>query len=643
MSKVMMDVSGKNLIVFILTVFALTGCKEPEMQLSTLGKKLPAPSLKGNSPFEQDFDAQNYARVQGSCDSRVGTILVSFDKSIWHQPPSSPDLTDTALAAGLTNDSDCSDGSFDIYLTKNDLQNIWGITTGSSGSDVDYIYIKGSSVIGDTETLTLVDGDANTPGNGSNSGAAAVVVLEKSWPRGFAGSNQCGSFSVFLNTENGQRAIHSADVTFQLSKSAGGSTYSGITAYKTWSDCQSDTNTTDTFTIPATAGYTEIYYRFPSTPIDGTLSFKVINTSALRASTTAADVTLRNSEASSSYRWLALDEHISQIYKNICYPFRLRSNNYNNSSAYDQFGGTLDVAASDARLKFYSDASCGTVTSSYTFSSYNPVITGYIKFSDATSSDTMTSVSVSVTGATGNSYSYDTLPLNFRVDMSSKSIAAKLDLWGPRDIGNGYCNAYNVVTMNANGTMLPVNGDLTVNLATQESNLGQFFTDESCSTPATTAIVAKNTALKKVYFRAAAANAGTYHFNVNAAGLTNHTPIMNISTPAVQFKLAPFDMQAGACKPLSIGVADAAGIFRIATQSHATTVSIGLSPDPGANVVFTDPNCSAPFAGSTVTISSGMGAAVLYIQTAGMAGKTLNVTVYGSGGLSGTSLTGTLQ
>ncbi|WP_374034787.1 hypothetical protein ACES2I_02570 [Bdellovibrio bacteriovorus] len=638
----MMYVSGKNLIVFILTVFVLTGCKEPEMQLSTLGKKLPAPSLKGESPFDQDFDTQNYARVQGSCDSRVGTILVSFDKSVWHQPPSSPDLTDTALAAGLANDSDCSDGSFDIYLTKNDLQNIWGITTGSSGTDIDYIYIKGSSIIGDTETLTLVDGDANNPGSGSN-GAAAYVVLEKSWPRGFAGSNQCGSFSAFLNTANGQRAVHTADVSFQLSKTAAGSTYRGITAYKTWNDCQSDANTTDTFTIPAAAGYTEIYYRFPASPIDGILSFKIINTSALSASTTSADVTLRNSEASSIYRWLSLDEHSSQIYKNICYPFRLRSHNYNNSSAYDQFGGTLDVAASDARMKFYTDASCGTVASSYTFTSYDPVIVGYIKFSEATASDTPALVDLTVTGATGNYYSYDTLPLNFRVDLSSKSIAAKLDLWGPRDIGNGYCNAYNVVTMNANGTMLPVNGDLTVNLATKESNLGYFFEDESCATPITTAVVAKNTALKKVYFRASVANAGSYHFNVNAAGLTNHTPIVNISTPITQFKIAPIDMIAGACKAVSIGVADGAGIFRIADQTYNAPISVSITPTPGSNVIFADPSCSVPASPSYITVGSGMGAAVLYIQTAGLNGKLLNLTVSAVAGVSGTAFSGTFQ
>ncbi|WP_226987974.1 hypothetical protein AB1A81_02530 [Bdellovibrio bacteriovorus] len=642
----MMNVSGKNLIVFILTVFALTGCKEPEMQLSTLGKKLPAPSLKGSSPFEQDFDSQNYARVQGSCDSRVGTILVSFDKNIWHQPPSSPDLTDTALSAGITNDSDCSDGSFDIYLTKNDLQNIWGITTGSSGttgSGVDYIYIKGSSIIGDTETLTLVDGDVNSPGTGPNSGVAALVVLEKNWPRGFAGSDQCGSFMAFLNTENGQRATHTADVSFKLSKTVAGSTYSGITAYKNWSDCHSDSNITDTFTIPAGSDYTEIIYRFPSTPLDAVLNFKIINTSALRASTTAAAVTLRNSEASSTYRWLSLEEHMFQIYKNTCYPIRLRSNNFNNSPAYDQFGGTLDLVASDARMKFYTDASCGTVTSSYTFSSYNSLIVGYVKFSEASSTDTMASVNLTITGAVGNNYYYDAVPLNFRVDLSSKSSPAKLDIWGPRDIANGYCNAYSVATMNANGTLLPTTSNLTVNLATQESNLGQFFADETCATPISTAVVSKDTALKKVYFRAAAANAGSYHFNVNAPGLTNHTPIVNIRTPITQFKIAPIDMIAGACKAVSIGVADGAGIFRIADQTYNAPISISITPTPGSNVIFADPSCSVPASPSYITVGSGMGAAVLYIQTAGLNGKMLDLTVSAVAGVSGSAFNGTFQ
>lgn len=644
MSKVMMNVSGKNLIVFILTVFALTGCKEPEMQLSTLGKKLPAPSLKGGSPFEQDFDAQNYARVQGSCDSRVGTILVSFDKSVWHQPPSSPDLTDTALAAGLANDSNCSDGSFDIYLTKNDLQNIWGITTGSSGTNVDYIYIKGSSVIGDTETLTLVDGDAgSTPGTG-NGGAATIVALEKNWPRGFAGSNQCGSFMAYLTNSSGQRTTHSTDVTFSLSKTIAGTTYRNITAYTNWSDCSSDSNIVSTFTIPAGQDYTEVVYRFPSTPLGGIFAFKIQDPTALTASTTASEVTLKNSDPSSSQRWLSLDEHISQIYKGICYPFRLRSNNFNNSTAYDQFGGTLHLASANSNLKFYSNASCSTVTGSYTFASYDPLISGYMKYTPTGSeTENFINATVTVTGDAGNAYTYSADDLNFRVDLSSKSLATKIDLWGPRDLANGMCNRYNAVTMNDNGTLIPVNGALTVNLATLEASVGQFYSDEACSTVTTTATVVKNMANTKVYFRAAATNAGTYHLKPTASGMTGHTPIIVVRTPATQFKISAIDLSAGACKAVSVGVADGAGIFRIATQNYTASMSVSLSPAPGANFVFADPACTVPASSGYISIGSGMGAGVFYIQTAGMNGKTLDITVYSSGGLAGTAFNGVLQ
>ncbi len=179
----MLNVGSKSLLRVLLSMTLLTGCESPDLEVSSLDKKLPAPVLKGSSPFDQDLEEQNYVRIQGSCDTRVGNIYLSFDKQNWHQPPLSPDLTGTTLGA-LTNDRDCTDGSFDIYLTKNDLQSIWGLQTGDDGTDVDYVYLKGETLIGETNILTIID--SSGPGTGGNS-PASKMALEKTWPRAAAG------------------------------------------------------------------------------------------------------------------------------------------------------------------------------------------------------------------------------------------------------------------------------------------------------------------------------------------------------------------------------------------------------------------------------------------------------------------------
>lgn len=632
-------VTAKNLIVFALTTLVLSGCKEPDMQLSTLGKKLPAPVLKGAHPFQQDFDAQGFVRLQGVCDNRISTILISFNKSIWHQPPTSPDITGTSLTAGLANDTDCGDGVFDVYMTKNDLQGIWGINTGNNGDKVDYIYIKGASVIGDTETLTLVD---SNPDNGGYDGTATTIMLEKTWPRGFAGSNQCGSFHASLTNSKGDRTKHTTDVGFQLSKHVSGVTTRGITAYRSWADCYADANITDNFVIPSGSDFTEVIYRFPNTPLDSVLSFKIINPSTLTAATAETQVTLRSSDYASEHRWLAQESPTTQLQRNVCYPFNLRSYLFDNSIPSDQFGGTLDYTVNDSRLKFYTDANCTSVTTSFTFTSYESLLSGYIKFTEATASDNFAPIEITATAATGTNLIYNSLPFKLRVDLSSKTIATKIDAWGPRELENGVCHSFDIVTMNDNGTVIPVNGLLTVNLATNESSIGTFFAEDSCATVISSVEIPKNTSGKKVYFRPAASAAGTYHLNVSASGMGSRTQEIDIVTPIRNFKIANFNLQSGACRPLSIGVSDRVGIFRTASKNYVTTISVTMTPSPGTDILFLDPNCSTPFTGS-LSVKSGTSTTELYVQTTGMAGKSLDVTVYSSGELNGASYQGVLQ
>nr|BFD65622.1 hypothetical protein HAGR004_06440 [Bdellovibrio sp. HAGR004] len=606
------------------------------MEMSPLGKKLPAPALKGTNPFQQEFEIQNYARLQGSCDTRVSTVLVSFDKKAWHQAPTTPDSTNTSLPVGQTNDTDCADGSFDIYLTKNDLLNLWGIST---SDDVNAIYIKGLSVIGDTETLTLLD---MSPGNGGGAGGGSSVAttlnLEKNWPRGYAGANQCGSFFVYISNASGYRVAHSADVTFKISQSASGNTASAITAYSNWGDCHSSINPSDTFKIPAGSDYAEVIYRFPNTPIDGLLAFTLSNLSALTANPVATNVILRSSEYSSTQRWLSLEQTVPQLYKNVCYPLRIRSQMYNNSPANDQFGGTLNLSATDARLKFYSDEFCMNQATEYSFTSYDPVLKAYMKFVPS-GADTQSFVAFQFTaaGSPGNSLTYDAQPWDLRADLSDKNTVTRLEFQGPRNIVNGDCNVYQVLTTNANGSLLPMTGALNVSLATQESGLGQFYSDEGCSSPISSTTIAKNKSSATVYFRPMASSAGTYHFNITASGLTSATPLVDIHSIARQFKIAPMDLTAGNCKPISVGLIDGAGIFKTAPSTITTALQVYLTPG-GVAPLYADPNCMTPMSGGSstpLTITEGESIGTVYIQTLGLAGTSFTIYVNSTAGYMG--------
>ncbi|MBO9668864.1 MAG: hypothetical protein J7501_18850, partial [Bdellovibrio sp.] len=161
-------VGSKLLTVLAFSSLLLTGCEDPGVNISTLGLKLAAPQLKGTNPFDQDFDSQNYAHIQGTCDTRVGDISISLNDNNWQTPPVTPDTTGTSLGS-VTNDINCADGVFDVYLTKADLTSLWGITVAADGgTDVDSILIKGETIIGETKTLTLLDPkQSGSPGSGS--------------------------------------------------------------------------------------------------------------------------------------------------------------------------------------------------------------------------------------------------------------------------------------------------------------------------------------------------------------------------------------------------------------------------------------------------------------------------------------------
>lgn len=521
----MLNVYSKNLITLFLSATLLTSCKSPDLEVSSLGKKLPAPALKGSSPFDQSMDSQNYVRVQGSCDSRVGNVFLSFDKSVWHQPPVSPDTTGTSLS-GVTNDRDCSDGSFDIYLTKNDLQNIWGIQTGIGASKVDYLYIKGESLIGDTETLTIVD---SHPGPNN---APVMIILEKHWPEGFAGANTCDHFRVSVVNSSGHPVPTPTAITFRLEKKVAGTIYTDVPAFSSWSDCYAVNSvpTQTSFTIPANSDGMDLIYKFPANTLNATMEFRLNSPSSLAADINYTPVVLRDSADTSHYRWLGQEEPIYQIYKGICYPLKVRAHKYDRVSVASDSGVTLTVTSSDPQVKFYTYSDCVTEVSNWALASGSYGNTVYVKYQPTgTELESFKDFSVSFSATSyGNTLTYDSTALPMRVDLTDKSSIAMVDIWGPRETTPGMCSAYHIVTTNANHTPIPplASALLNIELSTVETGVGSFYGSMGCSTGnvITNTGMSAPTASKEVYFMTSGSlTTGTYRLKVSTPGLMTQT------------------------------------------------------------------------------------------------------------------------
>lgn len=618
----MRNVSANYLIAIFFFVVALVGCKQPDLDVSSLGKKLPAPSLKGTSPFDQDMDVQGYVRIQGRCDTRIGNIFLSFNKNVWHQPPLHPDTTGTTLAAGTANDRDCSDGSFDIYLTKNDIQNIWGISANSDADHVSYLYIKGESLIGDTETLTLVNS------SGPYDPAPFKLTLEKMWPRSHAGSGRCDSFRVNVVNKQGERVPASSAIHFSIEEL---SRMVPIGAYLNWQECSTGAAATQTvFTIPAKSDGTDIFYKFPDGPPDKTLNFRILPPPALSADTAYMPVTIRDSSPSSSYRWLSVDDSPSQIYKNICYPLIVRSRLYDYSWAYET-DSSVNFSSSNSQLKFYSDENCTTQTSKTSFSASSE-LTAYIKYSPLPSeTESFKNFTITLTGESP-SYKYDTSPINMRVDLTSKGAISALDIWGPKNIVSGSCNGFRVVSMNDNGTLLTASSPISVTLGTFQSGTGEFFADYSCTTmPISSATIPVGWNFSTIYFKAGALFEGTDRFKISSVGLSARSPEFIAARAPTHLKIAP-DLSVGSCKKFSIGLTDATGTAAYPSPYNmVVSLEMHFSSSPIGDRFFSDANCSAPLSSNNVTISAGSQQSSIYVDSTGLSGITLSISANAPG------------
>ncbi len=585
----MVKVTCKPLLFLIAATTLLAGCEDPAVSVSTLGRKLAAPVLTSSSPFDQDMDTQNYVEIKGTCDPRVGPVMISFDDINYHSAPTSPDTTNTTLGS-ITNDNDCSDGKFDIYVTAADLLKTWGITANSNTSSVDNIYIKGSTFFGDTRTLIIPD---PKKGSSDHVGAAAKLALRKTFPKDFGGAGQCEMFTVFVTDANGNETSAVTAATFSVQGTAGTSS----SAYLTASDCSSNYNVQSTFSIPASKSQLMIYVRMPTTPIDTVLGFTLTSVSGgLSAPMAATPVTLR--DPASSRRFIALTDAPGSLYKNVCYPVTLQRMDYYKSSPY--MTGSINVypTPSDPKLVFYSESDCNTnsKTSVITFGTSTNQAKTYVRYEPGTvtSTSNFTKVDIAYTVSDSN---YDNPSFPVRIDLSNKTTIANVDFWGPNTISRSNCNAYTVVTANGNWTAIPADKDYIFNFTSTSAVAGlEFYSDASCSTALSSLTVTQGAVMTKVYVKSTAGQNSTSQISMTSTGLNTVTRdvVVSVAATNASFETAQSStLTKGSCNYLMLSLVDSTGSTIPALNPINLSFSNASGAAAGDITLYTDSSCTS--------------------------------------------------
>ncbi|UYL10101.1 hypothetical protein B9G69_005855 [Bdellovibrio sp. SKB1291214] len=590
----MIHASVKSALLLFVSVAILSGCEDPAVNVLTLGRKLAAPVLTSSSPFDQDLETQGYVRITGTCDPRVGSISISFDDATWKYAPSS---TTTATTAGntsttVTNDNDCADGKFDIYLTKSDILNTWGIDTDSDSTDVTNIYIKGEAWFGDTRTLTLTDPKKNDP---TQSGQAAKVVLRKVFPAGFGGAGTCEMFNAVVVDANGNETSSRTALTFGLSNTTG----ADIPAYSSASDCLSTYNPKTAFGIAANSSNIFIYIKMPTTPLDTAIGFNVTNLSSLSAPSTATAVILR--DPASSRRFIAATDMPSTMYKNVCYPVTLQRMDYNKTSPYTYTSVNLTLSPSDSKLQFFAASDCSS-SSATTVATIGPSVysvTIYAKYAmSGASTTTFTKINLNYTASDSN---FDTPAIPFRVDLSDKTAVAKIDFWGPNTLSRNICHPYTVVTANSNWTSVPADKDYFVSFASSQTAAGlEFYSDSGCSTSASTLTITQGAIGSKVYVKATAGQNATSQISMSSTGLNTVTRDVTVGVVATNYY---FDMAQSytitkdTCTYLMLNLSDSTGTAIPALSPINLLFTVNSAGSVAGDVtLYTDSSCTTGYA-----------------------------------------------
>ena len=606
-------------------IFFLASCKSPDVEVSSINKKLPAPQLKSGtqSPFDQDLETQTYVRVQGTCDSRVGDLFLSFNNILWVKPPSIPTYANTTLTGSEVNDINCADGKFDFYLTSTDILANWGVqtnTAGTSGNDVDVIYIKGETLIG--ETFALVLKDTKTGGNDNGGGPATTVSIEKMAPAGFGTSGQCENFYAYVKNANGYNTTHTSDVSVTISKSLSGSNYTSAEVFDTYADCDAGNSAQSTVLIPAANGMKSFYVKVPTDSgiINKPFAIKIATSTALNPSTTASTMTVRDS-SSTGYRYLTVQSPNWRIYKDVCTAFSVNLNKYGYGQwSGDSFSTTMNIESDNSSAKFYSDSSCSTRATSLTIPAYSGSKTFYVKYVKAaaeTNDFPSFKFALSSITASDASVSYDYSPIYWNADLTAKSTNTVVS-WNQNNFNGStlqtdYCYSTNLTLVNENFTPIPSSTSVTLNLynSSGDANAVKFYADNTCSSETTTATIYKSPSdtsplSANIYFKFNPAGSATslkLKAMATTGSIVGYSHVYEYERVATMLKiLGPSNIVAsGQCEPITVMLTDT-----FISTNYSPAADVGVYLNGSANVhIYSDSICS--MANPNLIISAGAG------------------------------------
>lgn len=486
----------------------ILGCTKAPVEVNSLGLKLSAPQLKSSSPFEQDMESNGFVVLSGTCNKMMTKFSVSTDGETFYDIPPSTPYTVAGVAGTKTNKTDCADGTFEFYLSDALIESWLG-----SSENINKIFLRSEGALGVSENLVLIDTKDKDGGGGSR---PTQYKISKEFPRGLVGDNTCGAIEISLTDSSGNEGSLSQATTFELKE---GNFSSALSFYEDLAQCQTSVSTSTTLTaqqigtIPANRSRKTIYYHFQFPPSDTFMNLRVDNTNAaLNLSSATTVVEKRNSDPSSTQRWLSFDG-MRNIYKNTCVQGRVGLRKYDVINSGDNTHGPIIstvLSSSDTKLKFFSDANCS-----------NPIADGIVSFEGMspgpveyeknvyytyTSSDPTGEVKATVTFAPNGTsgYSIDAASEVVRIDLdSSRNTIAQIQIEGPQNIDEMSCHQYTIRSLNsryaavANTTAAP----LVFNLNSTSTGTSGFFSDNTCNTPITQESILPSEQSKSIYFK----------------------------------------------------------------------------------------------------------------------------------------------
>lgn len=275
-------------IGFVLTLFALTACKEPEITVTSLstGKSLPQPILLNYGIVNAFPNTQKYLRFAGSCHVRVNGFEIAYNEkapaglgaynlvSSTEMYDSNNDGTDDT---NFSNDLNCSDGNFDFVLSLNTIFAHLGVATIAELETKDVISILIRGLAGTEQTLPL----ELLTSNGGGSVTPKYLALEtENYFRVIPAGEVCVKIEVEALSDSlypvDSNKISGGSYQVQTSTSLLGP-YSTVDIFSSFSSCETGFGGYPTQTLSSTTGR---YFYLNVQTLSGNIYLKVTNANA---------------------------------------------------------------------------------------------------------------------------------------------------------------------------------------------------------------------------------------------------------------------------------------------------------------------------------------------------------------------------